>query len=272
MNTPPSESAFEMSLAACPTVDMVGTALAGSKSTFQSAVPGGLRWLHLFRYATEVVINGVSYQIEPGDMTLLAPGTTVGLRFPKHAVHYALYFHLPDAQAPPLYRFQMVNRLGNDYLPMSQMIEQIMVRRAVDANWANLTLWDLLFRLATRRISQTERPTALHPGLGAVVLVIEHQMMRQFSAADFAQMTGLSQTHLNRLFQATFQMSVMEYFRAQRMKQARKLLLETDIPISTIAEMVGVPQIQHFNKLIHKTFGMSPTRLREGESRNELPD
>jgi transcriptional regulator GlxA family with amidase domain len=48
------------------------------------------------------------------------------------------------------------------------------------------------------------------------------------------------------------------------MDRASQLLIETDLPIGTIASMVGVADRRAFNKMVNQAFGLSPREYRKG--------
>jgi AraC-like DNA-binding protein len=51
-------------------------------------------------------------------------------------------------------------------------------------------------------------------------------------------------------------------FSALKLAEARKLLVETSLPVSTIAAELGFPSSQHFATRFRKLTGQSPSALR----------
>ena len=49
---------------------------------------------------------------------------------------------------------------------------------------------------------------------------------------------------------------------ARRVEHARYLLESTDLPIWRVAERVGIPDPQHFNKTVRRLTGTSPSAIR----------
>lgn len=60
------------------------------------------------------------------------------------------------------------------------------------------------------------------------------------------------------------------YLNKVRGEAARKLLLETDLPIAEISQRVGYSNTPHFNRVFKELFDTTPTALRDGP-RNEPP-
>lgn len=54
------------------------------------------------------------------------------------------------------------------------------------------------------------------------------------------------------------------YLNKVRGEAARKLLLETDLPIAEVAQRVGYGSIPHFNRVFKELFDTTPTAVREG--------
>ena len=46
------------------------------------------------------------------------------------------------------------------------------------------------------------------------------------------------------------------------MARAQHLLSQSTLPIKAIAEEVGIPDLQHFNKVVRRKLGGAPRRLR----------
>jgi AraC-like DNA-binding protein len=53
------------------------------------------------------------------------------------------------------------------------------------------------------------------------------------------------------------------YLNRVRGEAARKLLLETDLPVSEVANRVGYGNVPHFNRIFRELFGTTPSALRE---------
>ena len=58
-------------------------------------------------------------------------------------------------------------------------------------------------------------------------------------------------------------MTFQEAVKKERMKKARTLLKETDQTVETIAAEVGYENVEHFNRLFRKSYGMTPVQYRK---------
>jgi transcriptional regulator GlxA family with amidase domain len=64
----------------------------------------------------------------------------------------------------------------------------------------------------------------------------------------------------------------MEYVRHRRLEAAYSMLTKTRLPIILIAADVGIPNLAHFNRLMHKQYGGSPRELRRRAWENAPPE
>ena len=60
-------------------------------------------------------------------------------------------------------------------------------------------------------------------------------------------------------------MTFQEAVRKERMKKARTLLKETDQTVENVAYEVGYENVEHFNRLFKKNYGMTPVQYRKQE-------
>lgn len=73
---------------------------------------------------------------------------------------------------------------------------------------------------------------------------------------------GLTQTYFSSLFKKETGMSFVEYLTDVRMKEAMRLLQETEEKIYVVAQKVGYPESGYFSHVFKKKFGISPIQCR----------
>jgi AraC-like DNA-binding protein len=79
---------------------------------------------------------------------------------------------------------------------------------------------------------------------------------------NVAEAVSLSPPTLNRLFREFVGMTAGEYIYAAKIKEAKKLLLETDRRIEIIAERIGYTSSRGFYKVFKEATGMTPSEYR----------
>jgi AraC-like DNA-binding protein len=74
---------------------------------------------------------------------------------------------------------------------------------------------------------------------------------------------GLSSSQVHRRFQKVVGSSPMNWLRRERMNAAKRLLVQTDTPISEVALCCGYPDPLHFSREFRRVTGLSPTAFRD---------
>ena len=92
------------------------------------------------------------------------------------------------------------------------------------------------------------------------------------SAASIAQKTGATKEEVNAFVWKTFDMKFPTVRKVLRIEDAKKLLSETDIPISNISKMVGFNDKSDFRKEFREMLGYTPSEWRvSGKEQNRYP-
>ncbi len=92
-------------------------------------------------------------------------------------------------------------------------------------------------------------------------------MARNFAgtldADSLAKELNLSTSHFRHLFREATRQPFHKYLVSMRLEKARELLLQTEIPVSEIADSVGFQNSAHFSRAFNKRFGTPPSALRQ---------
>ena len=83
------------------------------------------------------------------------------------------------------------------------------------------------------------------------------------SIIGLARRVGLNEHKLKVGFRQVFETTVFGYVRAQRLEQARQLLLAGDFTVTQAASAVGYVSQGHFAAAFRKRFGVNPRSLRQ---------
>ena len=83
----------------------------------------------------------------------------------------------------------------------------------------------------------------------------------------FAQRLGMSARHLRRLFQEEIGRTPKQISDASRLNFARRLIVETPVPIMTVARSAGFASLRRFNDAFKKRFERAPSQLRKARSK-----
>lgn len=92
--------------------------------------------------------------------------------------------------------------------------------------------------------------------------LITNNYNKSFETKKIAQMLGLSNTHLVRLFKHYYGMTISEYLIELRIKEATRLLTHTDTEITKIALDAGFQSMSNFYKIFRMRTGLTPKEYR----------
>ena len=117
------------------------------------------------------------------------------------------------------------------------------------------------------------RAGELQPGRGAspaeIVAGVTGYLRENYAAQiDFAAIAAshyVSASYLSRIFHDRVGVSPIRYLTDLRMKNARRLLADTDLSVREIAELVGYTDPFYFSKAFKAAAGVNPTQFREGQ-------
>ncbi len=108
------------------------------------------------------------------------------------------------------------------------------------------------------RFGVTSRPL-----LDAIEMMETH-IADPLSMKQIAEITGVSPRQLNRMFQGKLSRSTMAFYRDLRLERARRLLSQTPLSLSEVAEATGFAAMPHFSRAYSSAFGVSPSTIRSG--------
>lgn len=113
----------------------------------------------------------------------------------------------------------------------------------------------------------TGESVALSEPVKAAMSYVDEHLSRSFGLNEVAKHVHLNPSYFSVLFKEQLQMTFIEYVTRVRLQKAKELLLQTQLPVSDIAERVGYQTTKYFNKLFKEYEGHSP-----GGYRKEMKD
>ncbi len=87
------------------------------------------------------------------------------------------------------------------------------------------------------------------------------------SVEEIAEALGVSRSFLSRCFKEVHGMTILEYLLGVRMKNALRLLNETDLSVNEIAAQVGFNNANYFFRKFKEEFDVTPTQYRTEKSK-----
>ena len=102
------------------------------------------------------------------------------------------------------------------------------------------------------------------------VNILDTEYAKDISLRSLTHRLSISQTQLSADFRREIGMSIKQYLIELRIRNAKKLLLSTDLPVNNIAEKVGFMDSRNFSKSFKKHTGLSPREYRRTMGNDEL--
>lgn len=132
---------------------------------------------------------------------------------------------------------------------------------------------EVLLRIAIHiKGSKREDPTHFEPQghmrhtsaiVQACIRILEEDLSQSPSTQDLAKRLGCTRKFLTSAFKEVFDSTVYEWLRERRMHEARRMLVETNIPVQDISEYLGFSSGSNFTTAFRSRFGMPPREFRK---------
>ena len=89
---------------------------------------------------------------------------------------------------------------------------------------------------------------------------------RNVTLETLSETFHLSKPYLSQYIREKAGATFQEVVKAERMKKARSLLRETNHTVETVAAEVGYENVEHFNRLFKKSYGITPVQYRKQQN------
>ena len=155
-----------------------------------------------------------------------------------------------------------------DTCSMINLYDKIFVALKSDKVYGNYTCSGLVYsyilefyRLASDIAVKggAEKSNILMPTLN----YIDNNFRNDFSVAVLAEISGVSQQYLCRIFKQTMNLRPNEYITRRRLIEAKKLLSESDIPVSDVAAQSGFSDTGYFCTVFRRYESITPVEYRK---------
>lgn len=169
--------------------------------------------------------------------------------------------HIEDLEL--LNHFFFLSNASSFYSKIQAIADEFFEHKIYYREIASGCLKDLLIRLCR------EKESCPSNALDQVIDYIHLHYPEPLTNQALAELSGYHEYYLNRRFLKHTGLSLHKYLIHFRLKEARRLLLETQLPISVILERTGFNSIAYFSDSFTKEYGMSPSKYRKA-FRNSL--
>lgn len=177
-----------------------------------------------------------------------------------------LFNHYCYAKLNSLY----INVIENIFETMKQ--EVCLKSTDFEVNLRALLL-QLLVYVARNIDRQEEFPqiSPTHARISEIVKYINQNYQDELTLASIAAVFYYNPSYLSRTFKKIIGVGVTDYLNNLRVSQAQKLLKETELNISAIANEVGFKNQSHFGRIFKDIVGISPLQYRKQKDGPLMP-
>lgn len=234
-----------------------------------------LELLFIFKGRCQLVIGGAEYVAEPGDLVVYHRGVVhhevfMGGRGNQESISIRTLDcrirQMEEGQLlPPGAPCVLFADVWQPEIEMCfrALYEELKEQRRGFTQVANNYL-QMLVLLIFRLIDEgAVQPRGAQFGLcGSVRQYIERNYHKSILVRDIAQVLGVSHSHLTHAFTSEVGISPQQYLITQRILEAKRLLIMSDMPVFEVAAAVGYPSVPRFNSQFRQSTGTSPGSYR----------
>ncbi|HYN93088.1 MAG TPA: AraC family transcriptional regulator [Pilimelia sp.] len=246
--------------------------------------------LYVHRGTAAMLIDGREWAVTAGDVIVIAPGQVVDspdpdrrldldawlVYFPAEILRQGTSGAFASWRAHPLlfpFARGVAERAQRLPVPPAQRASWLDRLTALDAELqgrrdgyheAVLAHLTLLLVAASRLSADVsgELRSVDEPVLAAAFDAIEARFHEPISLADVATEVGLSAGHLTTLVRRKTGRTVQQWITERRMREARRLLADTDLTVAAVGRRVGYGDVSYFVKRFRADHALAPLQWR----------
>jgi len=179
---------------------------------------------------------------------------------------FAHFMHSPFRQKSHVIRLPQSQQLQIAAL-MSSLVNEIKQKKQGFELIPPMHVSQLLLTTA-RYLSEHEpapfqHASPFHEKISDIARYINVHYMEQLKLDELAKQFYISSFYLSRMFKEVTGFTLSDYITLTRIKEAQRLLRESQKTISEISEMVGYENFSHFGKMFKKLSSNSPREYRK---------
>jgi AraC-like DNA-binding protein len=218
-------------------------------------------------------VKDTIYSIEAGDLVFIGKNEVHKPQYSGEPEHETIVFHFDDRfvrdefkqhagllispfqHQNPIVRLPQENREQLDGL-INRMLAELYAKPDGYEIFLTQAIKDLLLMcshyITTGSQLETEYVTPLHRKISDVVHCLNVSYGERVRIHDLSKRFFISPHYLSRIFKEVTGFTIIDYVNLTRIKEAQRLLRETDLSIIAIAARVGFVNFSHFGKMFKK--------------------
>ncbi len=210
--------------------------------------------------------------VPAGSIILFRPGETQKYCFLAEEQSICWYVHFTGSGCeellaqllPPDQQMMDIGRSTGCEMAMERMVQEYVLHRPFYRQACAAHLYQLLV-LIGRKMQYDSKTGAPYPDkrIERICCLIHQDYRQNTSLETYAAQCCLSPSRFAHLFKQNVGVSPMEYRNRLRIERAKDLLLDTDLPIQSVADLVGFADHSYFSRVFTAQAGSSPSQYRK---------
>lgn len=213
----------------------------------------------------QLKVDDVPYIISPGQLVYIPGGKALEYTILEDAplVKYYIHFYALIGKCRPITGFGPENFLTVTDDRLLQDLETLCCSdpsgetSLFRLHGALMNILQAFFDGNSRRVVAEESDP-----IAASLAYINGHYREKLSVEFLANHTGFSRDYYSKKFTARYGCSPATYITNLRIRQARYLLTETQMPVAQIADAVGISDSNYFSRLFNRSVGLYPRKYR----------
>ncbi|CAM3553066.1 helix-turn-helix domain-containing protein [Marinicrinis lubricantis] len=214
-----------------------------------------------------------TYRMEQGDFVFIEKGEphrAIDTAVPNHE-RAVFYFTSSILDGLPIRGHSGVVRLSPQVRYKGEaLVRELLSEAKVEAKGRDVMLELLLkqllllvFRAQEEQPESEDRLSPAHQMMSEVAAYIRSHYQEPLLLKEVAEQFFVSRYYLSRTFKQCTGFGFSEYVQLVRMREAQRLLIETDLKIIEVAEQTGIRPAANFYTLFKRMNGCSPLQYRK---------
>ena len=232
-------------------------------------------------------VRDSTYAVEAGDLVFIGPNALHRTLLAGDPAHERIVVHIDDRYvrdalgehaalllgpfeaSAPIVRLRGEQRLRLDTLT-SRMLDELRTRPPGFELALKTAVAELLLLSARAvhagHVAEASLSSPMHRKMSEIVRHLNANYGEAVKIGELAERFYISPYHMSRSFKAATGFTLIDYLNLTRVKEAQRLLRETQLPITEIAARTGFDNFSHFGKTFKKITRASARDYRKEHS------
>ena len=221
----------------------------------------------------EITVNGKSFHPIAGQMFFIPANSTVSCNMIEGKVLKKFWCHFycnPGHDIGNIFNCEYCVSIKDDEY-VKTLFEQLCLTRNALTSIGQVHNQQILTCLLIYYLEQVNAPSRTmlanleyaNINLGAVENYILNNIGKEITLQDLANLSHLHPNYFSKCFKRLCGISPIQFVHSVKLEKIKGLLMDTNLPIGTIASQLGFRDIYYFSNFFKRYVGMSPGQYRK---------